>query len=72
MFYGYSPGTLEGMELRVLPYDDSTINAMDDATLQAYIDDKDNYGSYFWKDTGNPSSSWAVPFVTGHKYKIHW
>lgn len=45
---------------------------MSEADLTAYIDDKANYGDYFWKDSGNPSSSWAVPFVTGHKYKIHW
>lgn len=26
----------------------------------------------FFKKSGDPSNGWAVPFVTGHKYKIHF
>lgn len=25
-----------------------------------------------WKDKKNPINAWAIPFVTGHKYKISW
>jgi len=37
-----------------------------------YIDDAKNYGSFGWKEKHSPNFGWAVPFVTGHKYKIHW
>jgi len=58
--------------MRVVKYDDSIVNSMDDATLEAYLDDVNNFGNYFWKDGSRPDSSWAIPFVTGKKYKIHW
>ena len=35
--------------------------------LQAYIEDHNNYGSINWHKYG-----WGIPFVTNHKYKIHF
>ena len=26
----------------------------------------------FYKPKLDPAHGWATPFVTGHKYKIHW
>lgn len=40
---------------------------MTEEELEAYIDDEGNYGTIEWKVEG-----WGVPFVTGHKYKIHF
>ena len=60
----------DGMGLKVLQYDDSIINPMNETEKQAYIDDRSNYGSFNWKF--KPSKNWAQPFVTGHKYKISW
>jgi hypothetical protein len=34
---------------------------------EEYIDDLENYSSWPYLD-----GSWTVPFVTDHKYKIHW
>jgi len=31
-----------------------------------------NYARVDWKSKGKPENSWAVPYVTGHRYKIHW
>mgnify|MGYP001329961503 CR=1 FL=1 len=31
-----------------------------------------NYGSVFFKPKTNPLNSWAVPLVTGHKYRFFW
>jgi len=25
-----------------------------------------------FKALSNPRNGWAVPYVTGHKYRIHW
>jgi hypothetical protein len=55
-----------------LKYDDDLIGAMDNVTKQAYIDDQSNYGTIMHKTDLDPNNAWATPFVTGHKYKIHW
>ena len=31
-----------------------------------------NFSSIQQKDKSNPNLSWAVPFVTNHKNRIHW
>jgi len=61
---------LRGMGLKVLRYDDDLLAAQED--LDAYIDDVGNYGSIDFKLNKDPSNGWATPFVTGHKYKLHW
>jgi len=61
---------MRGMGLKILPYDDDLLEAQED--LDAYILEKSNYGSIDWKLKADPSSGWATPFVTGHKYKLHW
>jgi len=43
---------------------------MSEDQLEDYLDDRNNYSTKEWKF--KPSKNWAVPFVTGHKYKIHW
>jgi hypothetical protein len=45
---------------------------MDNETLDAYILDRENYGTINFKPKLSPKNSWAVPMITGHKYKIHW
>ena len=44
---------------------------MANTNLTEYVDSK-NYSIVPFKDKSNPSNGWAVPFVTGHKYKINW
>jgi hypothetical protein len=60
------------MGFKVLKYDDDLIGAMDTVAKKAYIDDKSNYGTINFKPDLSPKNAWATPFVTGHKYKIHW
>ena len=69
-FHGYQPDHFTGMTMNILPYDQSLVNALPDK--QAYIDDGSNYSGIFWKEKLKPSNGWAVPFVTGHKYRITW
>lgn len=47
---------------------------MDKDTLKAFLLDrkKTNFTVMPFKNKLNPSNGWAVPFVTGHKYRVHW
>lgn len=70
-FHAAQPsGHFYGMGLKILPYDDDLLAAQDD--VEAYEDDVSNYGTVLWKENTDPSHGWATPFVTGHKYKLHW
>jgi hypothetical protein len=60
------------MAMKILRYDDDLIASMDNETKEAYEDDLSNWGSISYKEKLDPMNGWAVPFVTGHKYKIAW
>lgn len=60
------------MGFKILKYDDSIIKPMDNATYNEYILNRTNYATIMFKPKINPMNAWATPFVTGHKYKIHW
>jgi hypothetical protein len=45
---------------------------MSNTSLNNYILDKNNYSFLNMRARANPAMSWAVPYVTGKKYKIHW
>ena len=55
-----------GNTLMMLNWDDSVIDNMNSTELEEYEGSSSNYGSMGSKCTGD----WAVPFVTGHKYKV--
>ena len=65
-------GLMNGMGLKFLKYDDDVIAAMDNDTFNAYIEDRNNYGTIEFKPKQDPMNGWATPFVTGHKYKFHF
>ena len=67
---GIPSGVFNGIGLKVLRYDDDLLAAQED--LEAYEDDKDNYATIEFKMEDRPMNGWATPFVTGHKYKLHW
>lgn len=71
-FHGMSPSSFDLMLLKIAKYDDSMTSAMNPIDLQAYQKNTANYGEVFYKPKKNPMSSWAVPFVTGHKYRMYW
>ena len=60
------------MEMKILKYDDSIINAKSPTDLETYLTLEDNYSVVPFKPKLDPSNGWAMPYVTGHKYKIHW
>lgn len=72
MFYKYTPDTLAMISMRILKYDDPLVTAMDNATYQSYVSSLDNYSNVQWRPKADPVNAWAMPYITGHKYKIHW
>jgi hypothetical protein len=51
-----------------LKWDD---NILANVNVSEYVNSR-NYSLMPWKDKKNPINAWAIPFVTGHKYKISW
>jgi hypothetical protein len=68
-FRDFSPAIFRNMEMKVLKFDSAA--SLSEADLATYIDDTDNYSEVFYKMKKDPEG-WAAPFVTNHKYKIHW
>jgi hypothetical protein len=71
-FWNYAPSILDDMEINILKYDDTLINSFNATELAAYIANTSAYSIIPWKAKLDPTDGWAVPFVTKHKYKIHW
>lgn len=75
-FSGAAPGhRFMNMGLYILRYDDDQIKELGADTKEGkekYLLDKKNYGMIHFKLKSDPGNGWAVPFVTGHKYKLHW
>lgn len=64
-FKGLSPKHRFKMQaFRILPFDDATMVTVNS---EEYLEDLENYSSWPYL-----MEKWTVPFVTGHKYKIHW
>ena len=59
-------------DMKILPFDDSIVGSMNNVTKKAYIDNKDNYSIVPFREDSDPSNAWAMPYITGYKYKIHW
>ena len=69
-FSGMNPKSrFKNMGLKLLKYDDSFMATQN---RDRYLEDNDSYESISYQADGDPAEGWAVPFVTGHKYKIHF
>jgi hypothetical protein len=77
VMYNYSPGSLRGRTLYVLPYDDAILEGKTEEEIKTYEAEGDPANGYeltavpFRRKT-NPANHWTVPFVTGHKYYLRW
>lgn len=71
-FYKYVPDIFFIMDLRILKIDDSIVGSMDNATKSAYYKNTSSYSIVPFRPKLDPTNGWAMPFVTGHKYKLHW
>lgn len=60
------------MELKVLQFDDRIVGTMNATSKAAYRENITNYSVFPWRPKANPLRSWAIPVVTGKKYRLHW
>jgi len=60
--------------MKIAQYDDNQIKALDEKKMKEYLEDKKKkvFSVIPFKMNGKPKNGWAVPFVTGHKYRVHW
>jgi hypothetical protein len=60
------------MGFKILKYDDNLFSGMDEVAKIAHVKDKTNFSTIIFKPKSDPMAGWATPFVTGHKYRIHF
>lgn len=48
------------------------IDALTDLDKAAFLEDTSNRSEIFWKEKLKPNNGWAVPYVTGHRYRLTW
>lgn len=59
------------MELKVTKWDESLVGSDKTAYIQS-LDNVTDVSILPFKTDLDPKNGWAVPYVTGHKYKVHW
>jgi len=58
--------------MRVLLYDESITSSMTSSELSQYEEEIPNHSNFVYRQQVDPVSGWAMPFVTGHRYKLTW
>ena len=71
-FFGSTPESFFAMEMKILKYDNSIRDSFTEVELEEYLDNEENYSVVPFKSKLKPSNGWAMPFVTGYKYRVHW
>jgi hypothetical protein len=72
-FHDPSPAQVLNMEMKILPFEAVDVAAKKaDGSYETWVDNASNYGVIPYKEKLNPMNSWAIPFVTNHRYRIHW
>jgi hypothetical protein len=69
-----SPWELFMQGIRIMQWNDAQVAALeaDDSYVKTdYVFDASNGSLIPFKDKQNPSSGWAVPFVTGNTYRVY-
>ena len=55
--------------MKIMQWDDTAYTRAD---LDLLKEDPVNYSVVPYRPKLDPTKGWAMPFVTGKKYKIHW
>lgn len=72
-FYGYTPDHFLGLGMKIAQLETADEQSMQASkTLQAYLDDEANYSEISFTRKLKPLNAWAVPYVTNHRYRVHW
>jgi hypothetical protein len=72
VFQQYSPSIFEMMPLKILKIDGNEWNQTNPNASSEYYANSSSYSIVPFKPKSDPSNAWALPIVTGHKYKLHW
>lgn len=72
VFYKYIPDIFNIMDLKVLPFDDTITSKLNATSKKGYIENITNYSVVPFRAKARPERAWAIPIVTGHKYRMHW
>jgi hypothetical protein len=72
VFYNFKTDIFNMMELKVLQYDDTITSKLNSTQKKDYLENITNYSVFPFRAKTNPTKAWAIPIVTGHKYKLHW
>ena len=56
----------------MVKWDDEIVGDMTDDQKQAYLNNLSQHSIVPYRERTNPGDAWAIPVVTGHKYKIFW
>lgn len=48
------------------------LDSMNTDQKEAYLKNETNYSIVPFKPKEKPNNGWAMPYVTNHRYKIHW
>ncbi len=60
------------MDMKVIRIDDALVGPMNNETYDNYLKNHSEYSLFPFRPKTDPTDAWAIPVVTGHKYKIHW
>ena len=72
-FHAGVPSHFTGMPMKIARYDNALVASLKASDeLEAYLDSNDNYSQIEYKMKEKPMKGWAMPYVTGHKYRVHW
>jgi hypothetical protein len=58
--------------MNILKWDDSIVNSLSATDLVTYKETLSNYAVVPFRVKILPLNAWAMPYVIGKKYKIHW
>jgi len=66
------PSNFDAMTLKIAQFETTFEDTQKTAgTLKTWLDDKANYSLVPYKEKKDPKG-WAIPYVTGHRYRNHW
>ena len=70
--YNYAPTHFNNVEIKITKFDDNLFPGGNQTSYLESLDNVTDYSAIPWKSDLDPMNAWAVPYVTGHKYKVHW
>jgi hypothetical protein len=75
VFHDSKPMSLKSLDLKIAQWDydfEQTVLANNETKFEFEQNTNGVWSTVEYKDEKNPRKNWAVPYVTGHRYRIHW